>query len=157
MRLRMEGYGEAGDYGASNGDLYIEVRVMQNSRVAREEDNLVTQYEITPAQAALGCEVLIETLDKKKVSLKIPAGISHGMHLRIPGEGVRKRGSFGNLLVKIMILTPKKLSVIERELYEQLLEAEGNTANVKESREPKSSSRSDASKEEKKKKRGLFK
>jgi molecular chaperone DnaJ len=157
MRLRMEGYGEAGDFGASNGDLYIEVRVMQNSRFAREEDNLVTQYEITPAQAALGCEVLIETLDKKKVSLKIPAGISHGMHLRIPGEGIRKRGSFGNLLVKIMILTPKKLSATERELYEQLLEAEGNASKMKETKEQKSSSTVETSKEEKKKKRGLFK
>ena len=158
MRLRMEGYGEAGDYGAPNGDLYIEVRVMPNSRFDREDDNLVTQYEITPAQAALGCEVLIETLDKKKVSLKVPAGISYGTRLRIPGEGVRRRGNFGSLLVRIVIATPKKLSATERELYEQLLAAEGNAPkDTKEPKESRSSPGPDAPKEEKKKKRGFFK
>jgi DnaJ-class molecular chaperone with C-terminal Zn finger domain len=73
MRLRMEGYGEAGDYGAQNGDLYIEVYVVANPKFDREGDNLVTQYEITPAQAVLGCEVEIETIDRKKVTLKVPA------------------------------------------------------------------------------------
>ncbi|MDU9377138.1 Chaperone protein DnaJ [Methanocorpusculaceae archaeon Sp1] len=163
MRLRMEGYGEAGDYGAPNGDLYIEVRVASNAKFDREDDDLVTQYEITPAQAALGCEVEIETLDKKKVSLKIPSGIAYGTRLRIPGEGVRRRGNFGNLLVRVVIATPKKLSSAERELYEQLLAAEGNAPKerpAKEEREEKkekSSSESETPKDEKKKKRGFFK
>ncbi|HJK01424.1 MAG TPA: molecular chaperone DnaJ [Methanocorpusculum sp.] len=155
MRLRMEGYGEAGDYGAPNGDLYIEVRVTPNSQFTREDDNLVTQYEITPAQAALGYEVLIETLDKKKVSLKIPAGISYGTRLRIPGEGVRRRGNFGSLLVRVVITTPKRLSEVERELYEQLLIAEGHVP--KNHTESRSSPSHDQHKEEKKKKRGFFK
>ncbi|HJJ89985.1 MAG TPA: molecular chaperone DnaJ [Methanocorpusculum sp.] len=155
MRLRMEGYGEAGDYGAPNGDLYIEVRVTPNSQFTREDDNLVTQYEITPAQAALGYEVLIETLDKKKVSLKIPAGISYGTRLRIPGEGVRRRGNFGSLLVRVVITTPKRLSEVERELYEQLLIAEGNVP--KNHTESRNSPSHDQHKEEKKKKRGFFK
>ncbi|HJJ91061.1 MAG TPA: molecular chaperone DnaJ [Methanocorpusculum sp.] len=155
MRLRMEGYGEAGDYGAPNGDLYIEVRVTPNSQFTREDDNLVTQYEITPAQAALGYEVLIETLDKKKVSLKIPAGISYGTRLRIPGEGVRRRGNFGSLLVRVVITTPKRLSEVERELYEQLLIAEGNVP--KNHTESRNSPSHDQHKEEKRKKRGFFK
>ena len=146
MRLRMEGYGEAGDYGASNGDLYIEVYVVANPKFDREDDNLITQYEISPAQAVLGCEVEIETIDRKKVSLKIPAGIAYGTRLRIAGEGVRRRGNYGNLLVRIVIATPKKISSTERELYEKLLKAEGNPSS--------SSSKSD---EKDKKKRGIFK
>jgi molecular chaperone DnaJ len=146
MRLRMEGYGEAGDYGASNGDLYIEVYVVANPKFDREDDNLITQYEISPAQAVLGCEVEIETIDRKKVSLKIPAGIAYGTRLRIAGEGVRRRGNYGNLLVRIVIATPKKISSAERELYEKLLKAEGNPSS--------SSSKSD---EKDKKKRGIFK
>ncbi|MDR0438872.1 MAG: molecular chaperone DnaJ [Methanocalculaceae archaeon] len=157
MRLRMEGYGEAGDYGASNGDLYIEVRVIPNPRFDREDDNLVTQCEITPAQAALGCDVLVETLDKKTVSLKVPAGISYGTHLRIPGEGVRRRGNFGNLLIRVVIVTPKRLSAAERELYEQLLAEEGNASKMEETKDPKSSSGSDVLRGEKKKKRSFFK
>jgi molecular chaperone DnaJ len=153
----MEGYGEAGDYGAPNGDLYIEVRVVPNPRFDREDDNLVTQCEITPAQAVLGCEVLIETLDKKTVSLKVPAGISYGTQLRIPGEGVRRRGNFGNLLIRVVIVTPKRLSSTERELYEQLLVEEGNAPKMEETKDPNNSSSSDAMRGEKKKKRGLFK
>ena len=146
MRLRMEGYGEAGDPGAPNGDLYIEVYVVSNPKFDREGDNLVTQYEITPAQAVLGCEVEIETIDRKKVSLKIPAGINYGTRLRIQGEGVRRRGNYGSLLVRIVIATPKKISGKERELYEKLLAIENGVESADE--EPK---------EKDKKKRGFFK
>ena len=146
MRLRMEGYGEAGDPGAPNGDLYIEVYVVTNPKFDREGDNLVTQYEITPAQAVLGCEVEIETIDRKKVSLKIPAGINYGTRLRIQGEGVRRRGNYGSLLVRIVIATPKKISGKERELYEKILAIENGSESADE--EPK---------EKDKKKRGFFK
>ena len=146
MRLRMEGYGEAGDPGAPNGDLYIEVYVVSNPKFDREGDNLVTQYEITPAQAVLGCEVEIETIDRKKVSLKIPAGINYGTRLRIQGEGVRRRGNYGSLLVRIVIATPKKISGKERELYEKILAIENGSESADE--EPK---------EKDKKKRGFFK
>lgn len=148
MRLRMEGYGEAGDYGARNGDLYIEVYVVANPKFDREDDNLITQYEISPSQAVLGCEVEIETIDRKKVMLKIPAGIAYGTRLRIAGEGVRRRGNYGNLLVRIVIATPKKISSAERELYEKILKAEGNAA-------PSQSSKDDE--KEGRKKRGIFK
>ena len=148
MRLRMEGYGEAGDYGARNGDLYIEVYVVANPKFDREDDNLITQYEISPAQAALGCEVEIETIDRKKVMLKIPAGIAYGTRLRIAGEGVRRRGNYGNLLVRIVIATPKKISAAERELYEKLLKAEGNAGSSQSSKDDEKEGR---------KKRGIFK
>ncbi len=148
MRLRMEGYGEAGDYGARNGDLYIEVYVVANPKFDREDDNLITQYEISPAQAALGCDVEIETIDRQKVMLKIPAGIAYGTRLRIAGEGVRRRGNYGNLLVRIVIATPKKISAAERELYEMLLKAEGNAGSSQSSKDDEKEGR---------KKRGIFK
>ena len=151
MRLRMEGYGEAGDYGAPNGDLYIEVQVVSNPKFDREGDNLVTQYEISPAQAVLGCDVEIETIDKKKVKLKIPAGIAYGTRLRITGEGVRRRGSYGSLLVRIVIGTPKKISSAERELYEKILLIETG------GEDPSTDSTKDTSKDKEKKKRGFFK
>jgi len=148
MRLRMEGYGEAGDYGARNGDLYIEVYVVSNPKFDREDDNLITQYEISPAQAVLGCEVEIETIDRKKVTLKIPGGIAYGTRLRIAGEGVRRRGNYGNLLVRIVIATPKKISSAEKELYEKLLKAEGNAGSPSSSKDDEKEGR---------KKRGIFK
>ncbi|HJJ47122.1 MAG TPA: molecular chaperone DnaJ [Methanocorpusculum sp.] len=151
MRLRMEGYGEAGDYGAPSGDLYIEVHVVSNPKFDREGDNLITQYEISPAQAVLGCDVEIETIDKKKVKLKIPAGITYGTHLRISGEGVRRRGSYGSLLVRIIIGTPKKISSAERELYEKILQIENGDDSSS-----ATTSIKDAAKDKDKKKRSFF-
>ncbi len=153
MRLRMEGYGEAGDYGAQNGDLYIEVTVVSDPKFDREGDNLVTQYEISPAQAVLGCEVEIETIEKKTVGLKIPAGINYGTRLRIPNQGVRRRGSYGSLLVRIVIATPKKVSSRERELYEQILAEETGTTSI----HPSDNTKSGAKDTGEKKKKGFFK
>jgi molecular chaperone DnaJ len=125
MRLRMEGYGEAGDYGAPTGDLYIEVMVESDDRFDRKGDNLETGVEITPAQAVLGSEVEIETIDARKVSLKIPSGIQYGTALRIPGEGIRRRGRSGDLLVRVIIVTPKNLDSEMKELYRKIRELEG--------------------------------
>lgn len=125
MRLRLEGYGDAGDPGAPNGDLYIEIYVQPHPKFAREGDNLETIIEISPAQAALGSSVDIETIEKKKVELRIPAGIQYGTALKIPGEGVKRRGRPGDLLVRVKIIIPKKLSAEEKELYEKLLAHSG--------------------------------
>ncbi|MCP1661990.1 MAG: molecular chaperone DnaJ [Methanocalculus sp. MSAO_Arc1] len=124
MRLRMEGYGEAGDYGAATGDLYIEVMVESDTRFDRKGDTLETGVRISPAQAVLGSEVEIETIDNRRVNLKIPPGIQYGTALRIPGEGIRRRGRPGDLLVRVIIVTPKDPGSEVMELYEKIRELE---------------------------------
>jgi len=126
MRLRLEGYGDAGDPGAPNGDLFIEIYVQPHPRFTRTGDNLETIVEISPAQAALGSVVEIETIEQKKAELRIPAGIQYGTALKIPGEGVKRRGRPGDLLVRVKIVIPKKISAEEKELYEKLLEFSGS-------------------------------
>jgi molecular chaperone DnaJ len=128
MRLRMEGYGEAGDYGAPNGDLFIEVAVKPHDRFARHGDNLEVVQEISPAQAVSGSSIRIKTIDGKEAELTIPAGIQHDTALKIPGEGVRKRGRPGDLLVRVKIRIPRQPSPEIRELYEKILELEGSTS-----------------------------
>jgi molecular chaperone DnaJ len=128
MRLRMEGYGEAGDYGAPNGDLFIEVAVKPHDRFIRHGDNLEVVREISPAQAVSGSSIRIETIDGKEVDLTIPAGIQHDTALKIPGEGVRKRGRPGDLLVRVKIRIPRQPSPEIRELYEKILELEGSSS-----------------------------
>jgi molecular chaperone DnaJ len=128
MRLRMEGYGEAGDYGASNGDLFIEIYVLPHPRFERIADNLETTIDITPVLSVLGTTVDIETIDKRHIELKIPAGIQYNTALKIPGEGVQRRGKPGDLLVRVRIATPKSISSEERELYQKLAELEGRDA-----------------------------
>ncbi|NLX49770.1 MAG: molecular chaperone DnaJ [Methanospirillum sp.] len=125
MRLRVEGYGEAGEYGAANGDLYIEIRVLPHKGFTRQGDNLESAVEISPAQAALGSTVEVKTIDGRAVDLKVPAGIQHNTALRIPGEGVKRRGRPGDLLVRVRLVVPRHLSDEERELYGRILDLEG--------------------------------
>jgi molecular chaperone DnaJ len=129
MRLRMEGYGEAGDYGASNGDLFIEIHVKPHPRFARSGDTLETVFEITPAQAVVGSLVDVETIDHRHVELKIPAGIQYNTGLKVSGEGVKRRGKPGDLLVRVRIVVPKHVPAEERELYERILDLEGKKAS----------------------------
>lgn len=131
MQLRMEGYGEAGDYGAPNGNLYIEVYVQPHERFIRSGDNLETYIEISPAQAVLGSSVEIETIDKRRIDLKIPPGIQYNTALRIPGEGIKRRGHPGDLMVRIRIITPKSIKNEEKELYTRILELEGKSIGKK--------------------------
>jgi molecular chaperone DnaJ len=125
MRLRMEGYGEAGDYGAANGDLFLEVYVQPHDRFIRSGDNLETSIEISPAQAVLGTEVEIETIDKRHIDLKVPSGVQFNTALKLAGEGVKRRGKPGDLLVRVRIITPKSISSEQKELYQKLAELEG--------------------------------
>lgn len=131
MRLRMEGYGEAGDHGAANGDLFIEVFIQPHDRFTREGDNLVTFIEISPAQAVLGTTVEVETIDRRHIEVNVPAGIQYNTALRIPGEGVKRRGYPGDLMVRVRIVTPKSPDAEEKELYRKILEREGKAGSKK--------------------------
>lgn len=125
MRLRMEGFGEAGDYGAPNGDLYIELEVAPHKRFVRRGYDLETPVTISAAQAALGSKVEIGTIDGRNIDLSIPPGVQHGTGLKIPGEGIRRHGRPGDLIARVGIVIPGSLSAEQRELYEKLLEIEG--------------------------------
>jgi len=130
MRLRMEGYGEAGDYGAANGDLFLEVYVQSHDRFVRTGDNLETAIEISPAQAVMGTQIDIETIDKRHIDLKVPAGIQFNTALKIAGEGVKRRGRPGDLLVRVKIVTPRNISNEQKDLYLKLVELEGKGSGV---------------------------
>ena len=128
VRLRMEGYGEAGEYGAPNGDLFIEVYVQPHERFIRTGDNLETFIEISPAQAVLGTSIEIETIDKRHIDLHVPAGVQFNTALKLAGEGVKRRGKPGDLLVRVKIVTPKSISSEQKEIYQKLAELEGRSS-----------------------------
>src|SRR3989338_6991232 len=117
--IRMPGQGEAAA-GAPSGDLYVKLHVRPDKHFARDGHNLVMTLPIKLSDALLGGAETIDTLDGREV-LPIPAGISHGEILRVRGKGVpHGRGSRGDLLVRIDISYPKKLSSAARELVEKL-------------------------------------
>ena len=121
--IRMPGRGEAIP-GAPAGDLYVKLHVKQDKLFTREGANLITALSIKLSDALLGAEHQIHTLDGE-TSLQIPTGVTQGEFLRVRGKGVPSgRGSRGDLMVRIDIEFPKKLSKAAKEAI-QKLRAEG--------------------------------
>lgn len=119
--IRMPGRGEAAHIGQS-GDLYVKVHVKSDANFSRDGNNLVTTLSIKLTDALLGRQIKVRTLDGDE-TITIPAGISDGEIIRIRGKGVpHGRASRGDLLVRIHIEFPKRLSGIARSLVEKLRE-----------------------------------
>lgn len=116
--IRMTGQGEAMPHGQP-GDLYIKVHVEADKRIRREGLTLSSTLPIKLTDALLGNTYTVETLDGE-VSIKIPAGISHGELIRIKEKGVPSERGRGDFMVKISIVTPKKLSRKAQKLIEEL-------------------------------------
>ncbi len=121
-RIRLRGKGEAGYGGAPAGDLYVVTRVAASKLFRRRGDaDLELEVPVTYPEAALGATVEVPTPDGR-VSLKVPAGTQDGKLLRIKGRGVpRLKGSGrGDLIARVRVTVPSKLSKEEREAVEQL-------------------------------------
>jgi curved DNA-binding protein len=119
-RVRVRGKGQLNPYTKQRGDLYLNVDLESHPFYQFEGDNLVCEVLITPDEAVLGTSIEVPTPDGM-VTMKIPPGIRSGQSLRLRGKGwpLPKDGR-GDLLVKIVIDTPKNLSAIEREYYEKI-------------------------------------
>jgi molecular chaperone DnaJ len=120
--LRVSGAGEA-IAGGHPGDLYVRLHVQNDTRYAKEGTNLTTTLSVKLTDALLGAEYTLDTLDGQ-VKLKIPQGVAPNEVLRVRGKGVpHGDGSRrGDLLVKVSIEIPKKLSKNTKRLVEQLQE-----------------------------------
>ena len=123
IRLRLNGEGEADPRGGTPGDLYVVLHVHEHPVFERSENDLHCQVPINAAQAALGAEIKVPTLEGE-VALKIHAGAQSGAKFRIRHQGVAdlRSGRRGDLLVHVKVLTPEKLTKSQRKLFEQLLE-----------------------------------
>ncbi|MDR1458016.1 MAG: molecular chaperone DnaJ [Puniceicoccales bacterium] len=119
MKLRMQGFGEAGPRGGSMGDLYIVVIVKNSSDFERDGDDLHCRLEVPFTLAALGGEINVKTIDAEAV-LKLSPGTQQGTVMRMCGYGMRKlKGEDrGDQYVHIGIIVPKKLSQEQREKLE---------------------------------------
>ena len=123
--VRYGGEGEAGDPGAPRGDLYCVIRVREHRFFQRDGNNLICQVPIAFSQAALGAEIEIPTLNGTK-NHALKRGVQSGDVLHVPGEGMPnlRNGRKGELLVQIIVETPKQLTKRQEELFRELAEIE---------------------------------
>jgi len=120
-QIRLSGEGEAGTRGGSPGNLYIALSVEEHELFTRYNDDILYELPINLAQAALGTEVEVPTLDGK-AKLKIPAGSQTGQVFRLKGQGVAhlRRGGRGDQLVTLFVVTPDSLTEKQRQLLREL-------------------------------------
>lgn len=122
-RIRLGGRGEPGPAGAPAGDLYVRVHVRPHRFFGRKGSDLTVEVPVTFPEAALGAEIRVPTLNGS-VKMKVPAGTPSGKTFRLKGEGSPRKSGTGDLLVTVRVDVPAKLSKSEKELLEQLRDAE---------------------------------
>lgn len=124
-RLRVTGEGEAGVNGGPSGDLFVVLHVKEHDTFERQGANLYSAVPISFAQAALGADIKVKTLDGEE-DLKVPAGTQTGTVFRLKSHGMPALGGRGrgDLFVAVTLITPKTLTKEQRKLLEQLADVE---------------------------------
>jgi len=123
-KMRLSNEGDAGKNGGPEGDLYVVLHVKPSSYFKRDGVNVYTELEISPAQATLGDEITIKTLDGEK-QITVPAGTQSSNPIKIKGAGVPHLGRSthrGDHIVVVSVKTPTNLSDEEKQLYKKLYE-----------------------------------
>lgn len=126
--IRLTGQGEAGEKGASSGDLYIQVKIKKDRRFERDGDDILTHTEISFTQAVLGDKIEVETVDGP-VNLKIPEGTQSGAEFVLRGRGVQylqsrspfgsAQGKRGDHFITVKVRIPKNLNKKQKELLKE--------------------------------------
>ena len=132
-QIRVTGEGEPGSNGGPQGNLYVVIHVKPHKYFRRRNNDILLDLSINIAQASLGADVQVPTLDGE-MELKIPSGTQSGKVLRMRNQGVphlRKNGR-GDQLVIISVEIPRKLSNEQRQLLENLAETLGSEVHPQE-------------------------
>ncbi len=120
QKIRLRGKGNPGDQGASAGDLMLTVHVKAHAVFGRDGDNLTVDLPVTFAEAALGATVSVPTLSGEPVKVRIAPGTPNGRVLRVKGRGIPAKEHAGDLLAKVSVAVPQRLSDKAREAVEVL-------------------------------------
>jgi molecular chaperone DnaJ len=132
-QIRLAGEGGPGANGGPNGSLFLILDVQPHQYFKRRENDIILNLDINVAQATLGAEIDVLTLDGNE-KLKIPAGTQPGkvFHIRNKGVPHLRRGGRGDQLVIVNVAVPTKLTKEQRELFEKLAESLGTTVKPQE-------------------------
>ncbi len=122
QRIRVKGRGEPGENGGPAGDLYVVVHVSKHPLFGRRGKNLTLRVPITFAEAALGADITVPSLDEP-VTLRIPPGTPSGKTFRVKGRGVKSGSTTGDLLVTVVTDVPDSLTDEQRAAVEAFAKA----------------------------------
>ena len=130
-RIRLAGKGEAGSRGGGSGDLYLFINVDSHDLFKRSEQNLFFECPISIADAALGTDIKIPTIDGGKAKIKIPAGTQSGKQFRLKEKGMplMRGGGYGDLYVQVNTEVPVSLNKEQKELLEKFRKIENEKSN----------------------------
>lgn len=125
--LRLTGQGEASSEGGPPGNLYVKIRVQPHPIFTRSGKTIHSEIGVNVAQAALGDELEIDTIDGP-VEFKLPAGTQSAQQFRLRGRGAPdvRGGDRGDQIVTVHVLTPRNLTPEQRELFQALAETMGS-------------------------------
>ncbi len=134
-QMRLTGLGEAGAPGGTPGNLYVSIHVQPHRYFRRQGNDLLLELPINFAQAALGDEVEVPTLDEP-ARLSIPGGTQSGRVVRVRGKGVpyQRASGRGDMQVRLHVVTPTELDDEQRQLFERLAETMGKAVKPRENK-----------------------
>jgi len=133
-KIRLPGRGGEGIAGGPAGDLYVLVNVSPSKLFERRGDDFIVEVPITFPEAALGAQIEVPTPSHQRVRVKVPGGTRDGRTLRVKGRGAAVGGSdakHGDLLVRLRVQVPDKLSRQQREALEKYAALDGG-ADIRE-------------------------
>ena len=127
-RVRISGKGQPGYNGGPAGDLYLNITVSPHPLFERTEDDLTTSVPVPLTVAVLGGEVQVPTPKGTRLALKIPPETQNGRIFRLTGQGMPRLGSSarGDLLAKVNVVLPTKLTDKQKDLFKQLGQLQNN-------------------------------
>jgi DnaJ-class molecular chaperone len=118
-KLRIKGEGASGKNGGACGDLYINIKIETKTQLHFDKLNIYYTIPITPFEAVLGEEIKIPTIDGT-IKLRLPKNTTSGQKFRIAGQGIKKNGKVGDLIITVTIEISHDLSDDEIRLYQEL-------------------------------------
>ena len=124
-KIRLKGQGGKGSSNGPPGDLLITFNVLPDKFYQREGLDVIATLPLNIAQATLGSKVSVNTLDGKKVVIRIPAGTPSGKRFRVRGQGIHKGAEHGDLIVEVRIEAPEKLSEEQERIMKEFAAAGG--------------------------------
>lgn len=132
QRLKLTGEGDSPAGGGPAGDLYVIIKIQDHPLFKRQDNDILMDLPVTYTDAILGTSVEIPTLSGKAV-IRIPPGTHSGQTFRLKGKGFPKIGGFGSgdMMVRLIVDTPEKISTRQKELLEELSKAGDETPLVK--------------------------